>query len=84
MIGRTEKKEEREGECSPLQGEPVFFKPVRELACQCGEKGGEAELCSTLCAEGFRRPGWRSVWGDDDMCLNVCHGEVSCDMSIQN
>ena len=53
MIGRTEKKEEREGECSPLQGEPVFFKPVRELACQRGEKGGEAELSSTLCAVGF-------------------------------
>ena len=32
----------------PLQGEPVFFKPLRELACQGGEKGGQAELSSTL------------------------------------
>ena len=32
----------------PLQREPVFFKPLRELACQGGEKGGQAELSSTL------------------------------------
>ena len=34
----------------PLQRESVFFKPLRELACQGGEKGGQAELSSTLCS----------------------------------
>ena len=33
----------------PLQRESVFFKPLRELACQGGEKGRQAELGSTLC-----------------------------------
>ena len=36
-----------------MQGKAVFFKPVGELACQRGEKGGEAELSSTLCAVQF-------------------------------
>ena len=47
IFGWTKGKEVRR-EISPLQGEPVFFKPLRELACQGGEKGGKAELSSTL------------------------------------
>ena len=37
-----------EWEIQPLKREAVFFKPLRELACQGGEKGGQAELGSTL------------------------------------